>query len=592
VTTWGDFELIEEIGRGAFASVYRANHPTLQQQVALKLIPVPSGDPRDVDKALDEPRRLASIRHRHVVTVHDARYADGCVGICMELIRGESLAQIVERQGPFGSDETMVSGSNLCRALAAMHRAQIVHNDIKAQNVMREDGGRIVLMDFGAGRRLVDPTRTTGLHLVGTPAYMAPELFALREPTAASDLYSLGVLLFYLLSGRFPVEGTSLHDFVVAHASGRRNYLADFRDDVPARELGVIERALDPDPGSRYRTAGEMLSAIADRTDDDTERGRTKPRERVPPEPVRKVWVDSRTPADPSPTPLTQRQWLQVGAATLIGLLVMVWVIGFLSSKAYDVMFGLPSEFASQSSQQWLELGFQTLPLPIAYVLMAVTAFAVARFMWQTATRLSSGLRTWSAHTARAIEAATSRSGLTERRTITTTLLLVQLLLVAAFSYRFREIVAALTTPIADGAVAAHAQFAPGNENEWLFFRGVTTILALACGTAWWIVGVRRGAAEHGLAPIVAGIALTVVFALLSVVPWRIVHQSTFEMALLDSERCFVVAGTATHLLLHCPDVSGKRNLVVNQSDSNLKRLSKSENIFAAIGQPSDTRRR
>lgn len=584
VTTWGDFELIEEIGRGGFGTVYRANHPTLQQHVALKLIPVPSGRPRDIEKALDEPRRLASIRHQHVVTVHDARYLDGYVGICMELIRGESLAQIVDRQGPFGPDETIVCGSNLCRALAAMHRAGVVHNDIKAQNVMREDGGRIVLMDFGAGRRLLDPSRTTGMYLVGTPAYMAPETFGLREPTTASDIYSLGVLLFYLLTARYPVEGASLPEFVTAHARGTRNFLGDFRGDIPERVLGVIERALEPNPTSRYRTAGEMLSALAFRGAGATESARTTTRK------ARGQTAPSRR--RPAVIRRSQRQRFQAGAAILICLLLFVWILGFMASKAYGVMFGLSGEFGSEAPLDWLDIGFRTLPLPLAYMLTVVTFCVVASFTWRTLTRVSPMLGTWSNRTSRTIVTIGSRSGLTERRALATSLLIVQLLLLAAVSYRFRDLITALTTPIADGAIRAHAQLAPSNHNEWLYFRGVTSILALACGTAWWAIAVRRGAAEPAVAPIVAGVALTAVFAILSVLPWRIVQQSTFETALLDSERCFIIAERSAHLLLHCPNLLGSRNLVVNENDPKLKRLRKSENIFSATVQPPNTERR
>ena len=169
---WGEFELLDEIGRGAFGAVYRSHHPTLQQEVALKLLAVSSDDVRAINKALEEARRLASIRHQHVVVVHDARYLDGYVGICMELVRGQSLEAIVSDRGPFDSIEAGNCIRVLAGALSAVHRARIVHNDIKAKNVLRETGGRVVLMDFGAGRRVQDSNASTGLTVVGTPLYM------------------------------------------------------------------------------------------------------------------------------------------------------------------------------------------------------------------------------------------------------------------------------------------------------------------------------------------------------------------------------------------------------------------------------------
>ena len=197
MTRWADYDIRDEIGRGGFGTVYRAFHPTLAREVALKLIPVPSGQPREIDKALDEARRLAKVQHENVVLVHDARFADGYVGICMELIQGQSLAHIVDQQGRFGADETITLGLTLCRALRAVHRQGVIHSDIKAQNVMRTDLGRYVLMDFGAGHHLREPDRTTQLQIIGTPTYMAPELFRFRDATFTSDVYSLGVLLFF-----------------------------------------------------------------------------------------------------------------------------------------------------------------------------------------------------------------------------------------------------------------------------------------------------------------------------------------------------------------------------------------------------------
>ena len=119
---------------------------------------------------------------------------------------------------------------------------------------MREDGGRVVLMDFGAGRSLRDDDPAAGLHFLGTPSYMAPELFDLRDPAPTSDIYSVGVLMFYLLTGRFPVETRSLALLGEAHASGTRLRVTDFRDDVPDRLVHVLDRALERTKDNRRLT--------------------------------------------------------------------------------------------------------------------------------------------------------------------------------------------------------------------------------------------------------------------------------------------------------------------------------------------------
>ena len=145
-TTWGGFELLGEVGRGRFGTVYRALDPTLQREVALKVIGAAApGTPFDAEKALWEARSLAKIDHPNVVRVFSATRVGDEVGMSMELVRGRTLVAIVEGQAPFSASEAALIGQDVCRALAAVHRAEKLHGDVKAHNVMREDGGRIVL---------------------------------------------------------------------------------------------------------------------------------------------------------------------------------------------------------------------------------------------------------------------------------------------------------------------------------------------------------------------------------------------------------------------------------------------------------------
>jgi hypothetical protein len=180
----------------------------------------------------------------------------------MELIKGRTLKEIVKAQGPMSAGEAMLIGMDLCHALAAVHRAGLLHQDVKANNVMRAEGGRVVLMDFGAGRAI--PKDGERIHdLVGTPAYLAPELFHGRRSSVASDLYSLGVLLYHLVTGEYPIAGTTAEDVGVAHEREERRRLQDLRPDMPTVFVQVIERALSPTPADRFRSAGEFGAALA-----------------------------------------------------------------------------------------------------------------------------------------------------------------------------------------------------------------------------------------------------------------------------------------------------------------------------------------
>ena len=241
---WGHLVLLEPIGAGAFGRVYRARDPWLDREVALKLLKPDVAGP---GRMIHEARALARLRHPNVVTVHGADVHDGSAGLWMELVRGRTLAAIVASAGPFSAAEAVVIGHELCRAVAAVHAAGLVHRDIKAQNVMREAGGRLVLMDFGAGH---------------TPLYAAPELLNGGEATVATDLYALGVLLYYLVTGKYPVSGSSSEDLKLAHARGERKRLAEVRPDLPTPFIAAIERALDPDPARRYAGAWEMHEVL------------------------------------------------------------------------------------------------------------------------------------------------------------------------------------------------------------------------------------------------------------------------------------------------------------------------------------------
>jgi len=256
---WGPFRLIEKVGQGGFGQVYRAWDSTLQREVALKLL-LPRGLNQDEEAkaVLREARLLARVRHPNVVPVYGVDRHDGRVGFWSDFVRGKTLSALLADQGPFGYREAGLIGIELGKALGAVHAAGLLHRDIKAGNAMREEGGRILLMDFG----LTDE-HNAAHGLGGTPAYLAPELLAGEPASVSSDIYALGVLLYHLLTGKYPVDGASFEQLKTAHETGSRRSLMDERPDLPERFVEVIETALDRDPKKRYSTAGQMRTALS-----------------------------------------------------------------------------------------------------------------------------------------------------------------------------------------------------------------------------------------------------------------------------------------------------------------------------------------
>ena len=257
--SWGHLRVFECIGRGASGEVYRAWDTRLDREVALKLLPsgCVGGAPRS--SIIEEGRLLARVRHPNVVTIYGAERIDDRVGLWMELVKGSTLEELLRQGKVFGITEVVNLGVELCKALSAVHSAGLIHRDVKAQNVMVSDSGRVVLMDFGTGLEKTDGTES----LAGTPLYLAPELLSGDIATIQSDIYSLGVLLYRLLTGSYPVDAHDLDQLRRAHAAGARKDLRSIRTDVPIRLSRVIERASDHAPGRRHTSADSLAADLA-----------------------------------------------------------------------------------------------------------------------------------------------------------------------------------------------------------------------------------------------------------------------------------------------------------------------------------------
>jgi TolB-like protein/tetratricopeptide (TPR) repeat protein len=260
---WGPLELREELGRGVFGTVYRAWDPKLDREVALKLLHRMASDTSHIASAMiEEGRLLARVRHPNVVTIYGADRFDGRVGLWMELIRGKTLKQSLQERGALGAREAALIGIDLCRALAAVHKAGLIHRDVKAQNVMQEEGGRLVLMDFGAGREALPTDGRGSLAMTGTPLYMAPEILDGSPASPQSDLYSVGVLLFHLVTNSFPVSGSTVDELRRSHQRRRPGQLRSLRPDLPSLFMRVIEQATAFAAAERFQNAGAMEAGL------------------------------------------------------------------------------------------------------------------------------------------------------------------------------------------------------------------------------------------------------------------------------------------------------------------------------------------
>ncbi len=251
-------DVLQQLGRGAEGEVWRAYDPMLDQEVALKL--------RHVDSDtlshhfLAEGRRLAKLRHPNIVSVYGAAAQDGRVGLWTELVRGRSLAEVLQAEGEFSAADAVQIGIELCRGLAAVHRVGLTHGDVKAENVLRDVSGRVVLADFGAAREF---ERCGAFDTVsGTRQYLAPEVLAGDPASPASDQFAVGVLLYRLLTARYPYASDDLAGLRLQQVAEARRPLREWRPDLPRALARAVERALAPDPARRHAGVLVLLAAL------------------------------------------------------------------------------------------------------------------------------------------------------------------------------------------------------------------------------------------------------------------------------------------------------------------------------------------
>lgn len=271
--SWGPLLIHEKLGEGSYGTVFRAHDPHLRRDVALKLLRSDlAGCGPHANRFLAEARLMARVQHRNVLVIHGAAEHDGRIGFWTDLLKGETLEEMVAGGGVMGAGEAALCGRELCRALGAVHGAGLVHGDVKAANVMREEDGRIVLMDFGAGSEYLAGREGEG-PLSGTPLALAPELLAGGAPNPATDIYALGVLLYRLVAGRYPFQAESLADLRRMQSEGEHTPLLDLRPDLGNGFVQAIQRAIEPDPDRRFKSAGELEGALAAILQDDGEPG-------------------------------------------------------------------------------------------------------------------------------------------------------------------------------------------------------------------------------------------------------------------------------------------------------------------------------
>ncbi|MEI7554854.1 serine/threonine-protein kinase [Candidatus Chlorohelix sp.] len=250
----GQYEIIEPLGKGGMASVYRAHQPSLERDVAIKIMAEQyATDPSFVERFRREARSIAKLRHPNILTVYDAGEDHGLLYMVMELIEGPTLKDEIQGK-PLSLDKTTKVMQQISGALHYANNSGIIHRDVKPSNVLIDKTGRAVLSDFGIAKMAEAKTQLTSTGTgVGTPDYMSPEQAMGEELDARSDEYSLGVMLYEMLTGRPPFTGDTPIAVVMGHVSKPLPSPRQYNPDIPLSVERVISKALSKKAEDRYK---------------------------------------------------------------------------------------------------------------------------------------------------------------------------------------------------------------------------------------------------------------------------------------------------------------------------------------------------
>jgi serine/threonine-protein kinase len=258
------YRLIEQIGSGGMAVLYKAQDMELGRMVAVKLLrPSLVSDPEFLIRFKREARAAANLSHPNIVTVFDVgQDGPNTHYIVMEYVPGQDLKQLIRAQGAFEVDTALAIIIEVCKGVGYAHRAGLIHCDIKPQNILVTPEHKIKVADFGIARAFtgagVQEQEAVEDVVWGSPHYFSPEQAAGEPPTPASDVYSIGIVMFELLTGQLPFTGSDYKELAMAHFSQEPPSILNYNPALPPELDRIIRKVLSKEPAARYRTADQL----------------------------------------------------------------------------------------------------------------------------------------------------------------------------------------------------------------------------------------------------------------------------------------------------------------------------------------------
>jgi serine/threonine-protein kinase len=263
--TFGRYEILEEIGQGAMGTVYLGLDPKINRQVAIKTLGYSSVPPEDLEdvkqRFIREAEAAGKLSHPNIVTVYDIGEEHDTAYMAMELLDGHDLTTYCQRDRLRPVPEVLDIMAAVADALGYAHKAGVVHRDIKPANIMQLKDGRIKVTDFGIAKVMDSAKTRTGI-VMGTPSYMSPEQVGGKKIDGRSDLFSLGIVCYEMLTGHKPFGGENLTALMYAVAKAPYRPLTEIVPDIPSCCVAIVNKLLNKGVSRRYKTAEQALEAI------------------------------------------------------------------------------------------------------------------------------------------------------------------------------------------------------------------------------------------------------------------------------------------------------------------------------------------
>jgi serine/threonine protein kinase len=569
-TQLGQYTIIDRLGRGGMGQVFLARDQKLQRRVALKCLLSRSSAEADRDRILIEAQAAAGISHTNVAAVHDVIEHEQRAFMVMEYVDGENLGACLRRER-LTLDRVVSIGIELARALGAAHAVGVVHGDLKPANVQITPDGSAKVLDFGVARTVraaatVPATMLGGAAPVsvltvvgGTPQYMSPEQLRRERIDERSDIYSLGIVLFEMATGRRPDRATTTMTSI--HFATETVPRAESIDPkLPKALADVIARALEPSVIARYQSALDLEHALE--------------------------MVQDQLRAKPLSTRELIKKWLTRIAVGVPLTLLALELVGFVTMYGFNWTFGRTGPYDRFGVESWREQLTWGIRAVVPSLIVATFAFvivAAARFVLNVLQLIGPVRHLCQTIRSHCVDSGV-RMGLNRPTGLAQALAGIALAALFIFTQVNRDVILAWTANFNTDSVA---RLLPIGENEGArtyYFQLLDVAIPVFVYGFYRAIRLRRAQkVRDGIAMLAILAGIIAIAVLMREWPYRTLNHRDFERADLAGARCYVSGESGDELLLLCPGGEPPRNHVVKRDDPQLRRIGKVENVFRGI---------